>query len=60
MKPATKNEFDQMLTAHPLAVPDGFRIVGSLTQSRWMENGVEIARDSWDSHGHLYDIKESA
>lgn len=58
MKPATKEEFDATLAANPLAVPDGFRIVGGLTQSRWMLGGKEIARDSWDSQGHLYDIAE--
>jgi hypothetical protein len=59
MKPATKEEFDAILAAHPLAVPDGFRIVGGLTQSRWIENGKEIARDSWDSQGHLYNVTEN-
>lgn len=60
MIPATKAEFDAAIAAHPLAVPDGFRLVGDLMQSRWLEDGKEIARDSWDSGGHLYDITEDS
>jgi hypothetical protein len=49
VRPATKEEFDSVLAENPLAIPDGFRVVGGYTQSRWLLNGEEIARDSGDS-----------
>jgi hypothetical protein len=58
LRPATKDEFDAFIASHPLAVPDGFRINGSLTQTNYIERGVVVARRSWDSQGELYDIAD--
>lgn len=58
MKEVDNLEFFEFLNKHPMAAPDGFGLVGSLMQSRWIENGKEIARDSWDSQGHIYEITE--
>lgn len=51
-----KEAFDALLADHPLALPDGFRVGSSLAQTRWIENGEEIARDSWDARGHIYEV----
>lgn len=56
---ATKPAFDEFLSRHPMAVPDGFRIVGGFVQSRWMLDGEEIARESTDSGGTIFEIAES-
>lgn len=56
MKQVTKEEFDRFLRDHPLATPDGFKINGGFVQTKWIQSGKEIARDSADSQGHIYEI----
>lgn len=56
LKTVTENEFQEFLDAHPLAVPDGFKLVGAMTQSKWLESGIEVARRSDDSFGIVYEV----
>lgn len=55
MKDVTKEEFEQFLKEHTSAIPDGFRVVGSYVQTRYYENGIEVARMSSDSFGEIYE-----
>jgi hypothetical protein len=53
---STRAEYDSFLLAHPLAIPDGFKVVGSQTQTKWLEGGQEVARISNDGFGVTYEI----
>jgi hypothetical protein len=58
VRAVTKKEFEAFLAQRPLAVPDGFRVVGGYTQSRYIENDTEVARTSTDSRGTVYEIAD--
>lgn len=56
----SKAEFDAVLTANPLATPDGFRLVGGTAQTRYHldrpTGRVEAARASRDGFGPQYEV----
>ncbi len=56
MLSVSEEEFEAFLKKHPLAIPDGFRIVGGMTQTSYIENGVEVARFSRDGFGPTWEV----
>lgn len=58
MKTVTEQRWEEFLDAHPLVVPDGFKVNGSYIQTHYFENGIEIARMSKDSQGVFFEIEE--
>lgn len=55
MKQVSEIEFNQFVKKHN-AIPDGFKINGSYTQSKFLDKGMEIARISQDGHETIYEI----
>ena len=51
-----KEEFLAFISRHPLAIPDGFKLVGAYQQTKWIENGLEVARQSLDGFGTIYEV----
>ena len=56
-KYVSENEFDEFLKDNPLAIPNGFKLVGSMEQTKWAVNGEVVAVQSRDGFGFLYEIK---
>ena len=57
MTTVCKDEFLAFLKRHPLAIPDGFKAVGSYIQTKWMEGEVEVARESKDGFGTIFEVR---
>jgi hypothetical protein len=57
MQAVDKPEFDEWVRRHN-AVPDGFKLAGSYTQTRYYSHDTtgEVARFSRDSFGDVYEI----
>jgi hypothetical protein len=52
----TKDEFEARLKQLKNAIPDGFSLVGSMIQTKWLLDGKEVARKSVDGFGTIYEI----
>lgn len=57
MVQVSKAELDAHVRRHS-AVPDGFKVNGSLIQSKFYAKGVEVGRVSTDETGPIYEITE--
>jgi hypothetical protein len=58
MTTVSEKEFSEFLNRRPLAIADGFKVLGSYLQTRWFENGEEVARRSQDSFGSIHEVEE--
>ena len=50
--------FDKCLAGRPLAIPNGFKLNGSMLQTSWLEQGKVIAKRSEDGFGVIYEVLE--
>lgn len=58
LKGCDESEFNAHLAKYPLAIPDGFKPVGSMTQTKFILNGQIIAMQSQDGFGTQYEIAD--